>query len=499
VTLLSSPQYRIGSDQPGGSHRYMLFGIYPGYVVGTGGTGDVDKAMKALENVVGSGQIEVFKYSGSLGSLSCGAPFSGQGYDGTLAAMTGCPQHIVLGLPLVEGGRTYSVTTTAGSSTIVISSGTFSTSYLNADISCPGVPARAYIGAFGAGNTTATLYSYLTHAPVSATQATVNGVSQNVATSTATFLWRLHHVTAGAHDAQFTAIATAMVGRGYTKLNMTIALGWEMDGGWNWGTNTYDPSTNTNQTNAQYVAAFQHAVTVMRAVSGFNCRFEWNTNWQNISGSVAGGYPGAAYCDVVGWDAYNSISDISKYNRNQDWSVPFYGELAPALAKIAAFCQSQDSARTALGLEPMLIGHSECGVIVYPSYQSGSKNYPYRGQDTSKYWSLFIQEWNKYATRMAYMVFFNQNQPGGNNTVTEDSQLWYSVQSGTLSDQTEKTFHNTATHGPWVKTTSQYHTLSAVDYATNVKAGAVQVQDSAVPATTVGVTSIANNIQLVFA
>jgi hypothetical protein len=173
--------------------------VYPGYLVGTGGTGDVDTAMGVGERV-GSGQIEVFKWR-VAGFPVVRRPFSGQGYDGTLAAMNGCPQHIVLGLPLVEGSRTYSVTTTAGSSTIVIASGTFSTSYLNADISWPGIPARCLHRGVRCGAPPPPCTRTLTHAPVNATQATVNGVSQNVATSTATFLWRLHHVTAGAHDA----------------------------------------------------------------------------------------------------------------------------------------------------------------------------------------------------------------------------------------------------------------------------------------------------------
>jgi hypothetical protein len=498
VTLLANPQYRIGSDQPGGSHRYMLFGVYPGYLVGTGGAGDVHTAMVSLETLLGAGQIEVLKWSGSLGSLSCGAPFSNSGYDGTLNALNGCPQHIVLGLPLVEGSNTVSgCTITAGQSTFTTTTTLNSPSqYVGMDLTGPNIPSRAYVSA--ATSNSITMKSYATGNLLNATTSTTSGK-----TDTVTLAWRLHHTTSGQFDAKFTAIATSIVARGYTKLNMTIALGWEMDGSWPWGTKTFDQSTGANQTGAQFAAAFQHAVTVMRAVSGFNCRFEWNTNWQNVSGTPPG-YPGHAYTDVIGWDAYNSISNAysstntTGYTRT-DFARLFAGELKPAFDKIRQFAEGNDAARAGLGLEPQLVGHSECGVIVLPDSQSGASSYPYHSADTALYWSSLHGYWALYPQRFAYAIFFNQNQGTGGATVTEDSQLWYSVSSGSLSGQSLTTLHNTSTHGPWVNTNSTYHTLSAADYAATMQAGTVQVQDTAVPATTVGYTSKAHNIQLVFA
>jgi hypothetical protein len=495
MTLLANPQYTIGSDQPGGSHRYMLFGVYPGYLVGTGGTGDVHTAMVSLETLLGAGQIEVLKWSGSLGNLSCGAPFTGSGYDGTLAALNGCPQHIVLGLPLVEGTNSVSgCTVTSGSSTITTTT-TLNTpsQYVGMDLTGPNIPGRAYVSA--ATSNSLTMKSYATGNLLPA----VNSGGP----VTLTLSWRLHHTTSGQFDAKFTAIATSIVARGYTHANMTIALGWEMDGSWPWGAKAFDNSTNAYQTGTQFAAAFQHAVTVMRSVVGFNCRFEWNTNWQNVSGTPPG-YPGHSYCDVIGWDAYNSISNAwsstntTGYTRT-DFARLWLGELKPAFDKIRQFAEGNDAARAGLGLEPQLVGHSECGVIVLPDSQSGSSSYPYHAADTSLYWSTYHSYWVQYPTRFAYEIFFNQNQPGGNNTVTEDSQLWYSLSSGSLSGQDPLKLHNTSTHGPWVATNSGYHTLSAADFALTMKAGTVQLQDTSVPATTVGVTSKAHNIQLVFA
>lgn len=484
--VVSAPQYVIGADQPGGSQRYVLNGIYPGYSVGTGGTGDVKTAMDSLANIVGGSNIECLKWSGSLNSLSCGAPFSNAGYDGTLDKLSGgstptLNQHVVLGLPLVEGAQggvvagltSGNVTTTTGSA-VVTTSGTLSSYFLNSDISLPGFPSRCYVGAIGTGNFT--VYSYTNNSPVNATAS---------ATVAATWSFRLHHVTSGAHDARFTAIATAMVARGWTRQRMTIALGWEMDGSWNWGLKTFDPSTNANQTAAQYIAAFQHVVTVMRAVSGFTNRFEWNTNWQNISGTPVG-FPGIAYCDVIGWDAYNSISNAySATNTTGIQRTDFDGlwtrELKPALDKIVAFAASYDSARATAGQEPLLVGHSECGVIVYPSSQSGSSSYPYHSADTDKYWSYMHDYWNTNANRICYIIFFNQNQSSGSVT-TEDNQMYY---SGSLSGQTLTYYHNTSTDGPWVVTPSTYHTLSLPDYQSHMVAGSMQLPDAAVPAVVV--------------
>lgn len=492
--VVSAPQYVIAEDQPGGSQRYCLNGIYPGYLVGTGGAGDVTTAMTSLANLIGGSQIECIKWSGSLGSLSCGAPFSTSGYDGTLNALTGFNGHVVLGLPLVEGslsqpsGMTNQTCTTTNGSPVIATNGTMSTYYLNVDVSGPGIPARCYVGAIGTNNFT--IYSYTTHAPINATSVTVtvNGVTTttNVTSSTMSFSWRLHHVTAGAHDARFTAIAAAIVARGWTRQKMTVLLGWEMDGSWPWGTNSFDPSTNSNQTAAQYIAAFQHVVTVMRAVSGFTNRFEWNTNWQNstyYNGHIMPpGYPGDAYCDVLGWDAYNSIGNAySSTNtggiQRTDFARLWTDELKPSLDNLVAMAKSRDSGRAGLGLAPLVVGHSECGVIVYPDSQSGSTNYKFHTADTALYWSNMHAYWTANADRFAYIIFFNQNQSSGNVT-TEDNQLYY---SGSLSGQTLTYYHNTSTHGPWVRTPSTYHTLSLADYEANMIAGSMQLQDVALP------------------
>lgn len=492
--VIAAPQYVIAEDQPGGSQRYVLNGFYPGYIVGTGGAGDVKTAMDALANVVGGTQVECIKWSGSLGSLSCGAPFSNSGYDGTLAALNGVTQHVVLGLPLVEGalsqpsGLTSTGCTTTNGSPVVSTVGTMSSYYLNIDVTGPGIPARSYVGAIGTNNFT--IYSYTTGAPINATSVTVNSVAQNVNTSSMVFSWRLHHVTAGAHDARFTAIATAMVARGWTRAKMTVLPGWEMNGSWPWGTGAFDPSTNTNQTGAQYAAAFQRMVTVMRAVSGFNNRFEWNTNWQNIGKTMPPGFPGDNYCDVFGWDAYNSIANAYDATTNTggikrtDFASLWSRELLPSLDNLVAQAKSRDAGRAGLGKVPIVLGHSECGVIVYPDSQSTSPNYKYHTADTDQYWSKMHAYWTANADRFAYIILFNQNQQTGSVT-TEDNQMYY---SGSLSGQTLTYYHNTSTHGPWVVTPSPYHTLSLADYQATMIAGTMQLQDVGLPARVVQTT-----------
>jgi hypothetical protein len=478
---IAAPQYVIGEDQPGGAQRYVLNGVYPGYIVGTGGAADVKTAMDSLANLVGGSNVEVIKWSGSLGSLSCGAPFSNSGYDGTLNALsTGSTptlnQHVVLGLPLCES-ITYNQpgNTTSGSSTIALTAPLPST-YLTADISGPGVPTRSYVSGISGNNIT--ISSYATGAAVAATSS---NTSVNFS-----FTWKLHHVAAGALDAKFTAIATAMVARGWTRQRMTVLLGWEMDGAWAWGTSTYDPSTNANQTPAQYIAAFQHVVTVMRAVSGFTNRFEWNTKWNDGGSGMAAGYPGDAYCDVIGWDAYNTINNASLVTDRTDFNMLWTLELKPALDRIVAAAASRDAARAGLSKAPLMVGHSECGMIIWPNAQSGSSNYKFHGSDNGLYWQYMHDYWAAHADRFAYIIFFNQNQTDINKTVTtEDNQLFY---SGSTSGQTALYTHNTSTHGPWAWTTSTYHTLGLPAYQTYMIAGTMQLQDVGLPARNVAVS-----------
>ena len=104
----------------------------------------------------------------------------------------------------------------------------------------------------------------------------------------------LADVAAGTLDAKFTRVAQLAGQAGFKRVY--IRLGWEANGGWY-------PWAASGKT-ATYIAAFQHIVTVMRAEDPA-LKFVWCTaaGTQQVAPSAI--YPGDAYVDVVGIDAYN--------------------------------------------------------------------------------------------------------------------------------------------------------------------------------------------------
>ena len=84
--------------------------------------------------------------------------------------------------------------------------------------------------------------------------------------------------------------------------NAYLRLGWEFDGSWMpW-------SATTPGAEASYASYFQQIVTAMRSVPGAAFRFVWNPDavaFTESGYSVAAAYPGNAYVDVIGLDAYD--------------------------------------------------------------------------------------------------------------------------------------------------------------------------------------------------
>jgi len=107
----------------------------------------------------------------------------------------------------------------------------------------------------------------------------------------------LHDVAAGTYDSYFTSFAKNLqaMGRG----GSVIRLGWEFDGGW-------QPWAANNATD--FVTAFRHIVTLIRAQAPA-VKIDWCGNFGGSQ--VSGGdeftnlYPGDAYVDIVGVDAYD--------------------------------------------------------------------------------------------------------------------------------------------------------------------------------------------------
>lgn len=149
----------------------------------------------------------------------------------------------------------------------------------------------------------------------------------------------LAEVADGRHDAEFRAAAASFIRRGYGDVVMRV--GWEANGGWNpWGGlngqgfTRADGSAYTN-TPADYVRAFDHVVTVLRAMPGARFRFAWVVaqGWQQVVQPTF--YPGDAFVDDIGEDIYNQAWDGAAppssddawsslhHNYSLDWIGPF--------------------------------------------------------------------------------------------------------------------------------------------------------------------------------
>lgn len=77
----------------------------------------------------------------------------------------------------------------------------------------------------------------------------------------------------------------------------------EMNGNWySWAI-----GGSTVNTNASYIQAWQHIVTIFRQVGAKNAKFIWSINAGNVGvgASFTGAYPGDSFVDYVGVDGYN--------------------------------------------------------------------------------------------------------------------------------------------------------------------------------------------------
>ena len=142
----------------------------------------------------------------------------------------------------------------------------------------------------------------------------------------------------------YIALAQTLVAEGLS--NAYLRLGWEFDGSWMpWNATT--PSAE-----ASYAAYFRQIVTAMRSVSGQQFRFVWNPDagaFTQSGYSVAAAYPGNAYVDVIGLDAYD-----------QSWATP----QTPANAWASTTLPSLTAAQQFASSNGKPLAFSEWGVTI---------------------------------------------------------------------------------------------------------------------------------------
>jgi hypothetical protein len=132
----------------------------------------------------------------------------------------------------------------------------------------------------------------------------------------------------GAYNTYFVKLAQVLVAAG--DADAFLRLGWEFDGSW------YAWNALTPVAEANYAAYFQQIVTAMRSVPGEAFSFVWNPDASAFTTpgySVAVAYPGNAYVNYIGLDAYD-----------QSWSPPLTPANAWASTTLPALTAAQNFA-----------------------------------------------------------------------------------------------------------------------------------------------------------
>jgi Glycosyl hydrolase family 26 len=135
----------------------------------------------------------------------------------------------------------------------------------------------------------------------------------------------------GAYNSYFVTLAKTLVSAG--EANADLRLGWEFDGNW------YAWEALTPSTEASYASYFAQIVTAMRSVAGQNFKFVWNPDasaFTTAGYSVTAAYPGNAYVDYIGLDAYDQSWDTPQTPSNA-WN----STTLPALTAARNFAAAQ--------------------------------------------------------------------------------------------------------------------------------------------------------------
>ncbi len=194
----------------------------------------------------------------------------------------------------------------------------------------------------------------------------------------------------GAYNLYFVTLAQTLVNGG--EANAYLRLGFEFDGAWMaWAATT--PSAE-----ASFAAYFQQIVTAMRAVPGENFRFVWNPDagaFTQSGYSVAAAYPGNAYVDVIGLDAYD-----------QSWATP----QTPANAWSSTTLPALTAARQFASAEGKPLALTEWGVIIRSDGHG-------LGDDPS-YINQMVSWMENGANNVTYETYFDYNPSGLDSQIT---------------------------------------------------------------------------------
>ena len=120
----------------------------------------------------------------------------------------------------------------------------------------------------------------------------------------------------GDYDQHWRDLAQELIQGG--QANATIRLGWEMTGDWFAWSGVKQP--------AQWVGAYQKAVTAMRSVPGADFSFDWTVALGQVDPAPM--YPGDQYVDLIGADNYDVsfANDFVPTDHEQVWNSILTGK-----------------------------------------------------------------------------------------------------------------------------------------------------------------------------
>ena len=197
----------------------------------------------------------------------------------------------------------------------------------------------------------------------------------------------------GAYNAYFVTLAQTLVGGG--EANAYLRLGWEFDGSWF----AWNATTPANEAN--FAAYFQQIVTAMRSVPGANFKFVWNPDAGAFSSpgyNVALAYPGNAYVNDIGLDAYDQ-SWVTPLTAANAWSET----VLPGLTAAQRFAAAEG--------RPLAI--CEWGTAIRSDGHGLG--------DDPLYITNFLAWMKNPADDVAYESYFNFNGGGVNSVITGGS------------------------------------------------------------------------------
>jgi hypothetical protein len=211
--------------------------------------------------------------------------------------------------------------------------------------------------------------------------------------SSGTAVGTLAQGATGAFNSYYVTLAQTLVAGGQS--NAYLRLGWEFDGSWMpW-------AATTSSAEASFASYFEQIVTAMRSVPGEQFRFVWNPDagaFTQSGYSVAAAYPGNAYVDVIGLDAYD-----------QSWATP----QTPTNAWTSTTLPTLTAAQQFASAHGKPLAFTEWGVAVRSDGH---------GLGDDPYFINQMAAWMQNpANDVTYETYFDDNSGGVNSLITGGS------------------------------------------------------------------------------